>query len=273
MFQADVQRTPARSAFRLFGLIFHASVRHVRKVHGNAVIGLILSILQMVIFLGILYVMNYILGMRGAAVRGDYILFLMSGIVMFMTHIKTSGAVAAAEGPTSAMMKHSPMNTLIAIAGAALGTLYLQVLAAGIILYFYHAAFVPITIHEPVGMMGMMLLAWASGIGIGMILLAARPWAPEVVDIISTIYQRMNFIASGKMFIANAMPTSILAWFDWNPLFHVIDQGRGFIFLNYNPHYSSISYPIKVTIVCIIIGLMGEYYTRRYVSLSWGAGK
>ena len=30
----------------------------------------------------------------------------------------------------------------------------------------------------------------------------------------------------------------MLTIFDWNPLFHTIDQARGFTFINYNPHYS-----------------------------------
>ena len=87
------------------------------------------------------------------------------------------------------------------------------------------------------------------------------------------IYMRANMIASGKMFVANNMPTYMLDMFNWNPLFHTIDQGRGFIFLNYNPHYSSIAYPIKVTLACLMIGLMGEFYTRKHASASWSAGR
>lgn len=56
--------------------------------------------------------------------------------------------------------------------------------------------------------------------------------------------------------------------FDWNPLFHLIDQCRGFTFLNYDPHYSSISYPIYVSLVFLVLGLLGEFYTRRAVSIS-----
>ena len=95
----------------------------------------------------------------------------------------------------------------------------------------------------------------------------------DLIGIIVKIYMRANMIASGKMFVANNTPNHILQWFDWNPLFHTIDQGRGFIFLNYNPHYSSIAYPIIITLICIVIGLMGEFYTKQYASLSWQQGK
>ena len=80
-------------------------------------------------------------------------------------------------------------------------------------------------------------------------------------------------VASGKMFVANQMPGYILAMFDWNPLFHSIDQARGFVFLNYNPHFSSVSYPLLVSLVLIMLGMMGEFYTRQHASRSWEAGK
>ena len=273
MFERAQPKSSAGSAFATLELIFHASVRQVRKGHGNAVIGLLLNIFQTVLMIGILYALMWILGTRGAAVRGDYLLYIMSGIFMFMTHIKTLGAVAGADGPVSAMMLHAPMNTIIAIAAAALSTLYLQILSAASVLYLYHVLFNPIVIYQPVGAVMMLLLSWASGIGVGMILLAAKPWAPDVFGIVTMVYMRANMIASGKMFLANNTPGHILQWFTWNPLFHTIDQGRGFIFMNYHPHYSSISYPVKVTAVCFVIGLMAEFYTRKHISVSWSAGR
>jgi ABC-type polysaccharide/polyol phosphate export permease len=78
-------------------------------------------------------------------------------------------------------------------------------------------------------------------------------------------------IASGKMFVANAMPGYILVFFTWNPLFHTIDQARGYIFLNYNPHFSSVSYPLYLSVGLMFLGLMGEFYTRRTASISWEA--
>ncbi len=271
MFRLDTRKTTGRTAFGLLELIFHAAVRNIRKSHGNAVIGLLLNIFQTVLLVLVFYIMFDLLGMRGSAIRGDFLLYVMSGVFMFMTHTKTMGAVSGAEGPTSPMMKHSPMNTIVAIAAAAIGALYIQVLSAAVVLFVYHAAFTPITIHEPVGTLGMLLLSWSSGLGIGMVFLAAKPWAPDLVGLLSQIYQRANMIASGKMFVANAMPGYILSMFDWNPLFHTIDQARGFIFLNYNPHFSSVSYPVYITLACIMIGLMGEFYTRKHASASWGA--
>ena len=271
MFQPVVHKTASHGAFAMLELIFHSSVRNVRKAHGNAVVGLVLAIVQSIVMMGVMLFMFSVLGMRGSALRGDYMLYIMSGVFMFMTHNKAMGAVMKADGPTSAMMKHSPMNTIVAIASAAIGALYLQVLSASVILFAYHAVWTPITILDPVGMIAMFLLAWISGVAIGMVIKSATPWQPEVIGIIGMVYMRMNMIASGKMFVVNKMPPRIRGFFDWNPLFHIIDQARGFMFLNYTPRYTTISYALIVTAACMMIGLMGEFYTRKHASASWGA--
>ncbi len=171
------------------------------------------------------------------------------------------------------MMNHAPMNTTISITSAALGCLYIQTLSLVVVLFVYDVVAGPIEILDPVGAYGMVLLSWFSGVAVGLVFLAIKPWFPGFVGIASQVYARANMIASGKMFVANTLPGYMLAMFDWNPLFHCIDQARGFVFINYNPHYSSVSYPLYVSLALIMVGLMGEFYTRKHVSASWGAGK
>jgi ABC-type polysaccharide/polyol phosphate export permease len=263
------QRTWLSLGFETLELIYHVAVRNLRKTHNNAVLGLLMSILQSLMLLVIMYFMMSLFGMRRIAVRGDFLLYVMSGVFMFMTHIKTIGAVSQADGPTSQMMMHAPMNPIISIMGAALGSLYQQTLSASVILFVYHAAWTPITIDEPVGMLGMFLLSWFSGVGIGMVFLSAKPWQPDSVGIVVRLYQRANVIASGKMVLANNLASNRRDWFDWNPLFHTIDQARGFIFLNYAPRYTQYDYAIYFALVCMMIGLMAEFFTRQHASASW----
>lgn len=271
MFKAERSNSTLGSSFALFELIFHSTVRSIRKSHGNAIIGLLMNMMQTVILVVTFYIMFNVLGMRGNTVRGDFLLYIMSGIFLFMTHSKAMGAVMSAEGPTSAMMKHAPMSTAVSITSAALGALYIQVLSMVCVLYIYHVAFQPIEIEDPVGAFGMVLLSWFTGVAIGSVFMAAKPWAPGPIGIVSQVYSRANMIASGKMFLANNLPHKMLVMFNWNPLFHTIDQARGFTFINYNPHYSSVSYPLYVGLALLMIGMMGEFYTRQYASISWGA--
>ena len=270
MFRIEQNQSLAARTFRLLELIYHATVRNIRKGHGrSAVMGLVMHLIQSILMVLIFLAVFKIMGRGVAAIRGDLLVYIMSGIFMFMTHVKAIGAVSGADGPTSAMMKHAPMNPIISIIAAALAVLYLQTLAAMIILFFYDAAFAPVYIDEPFQTFGMFILSWATGVGIGMILLSAKPWSPGVIGLFSTLFQRANMIASGKMFVANTLKPKMLALFDWNPLFHTIDQGRGFIFLNYAPRYTNYVYPIKVMFVCVLVGLMLEFVTRKYASSSW----
>lgn len=271
MFRPIEPRTKKASAFAMAELVFHSAVRNLRKGHGNAVVGLVVTIVQSLVMVLVFLFLFNLLGGGNRGIRGDSLLYVMSGVFMFMTHSKTIQAVAKSDGPTSAMMKHSPMNPLVAVASTALAALYQQVLSMTAILFVYHAVVQPVTIDQPVGALMMLLLSWASGIAIGMIFKAVTPWAPDFFGIATTVYARANMISSGKMFVANATPTWILAWFWWNPLFHTIDQARGFVFLNYDPHHSSVSYPVYVTLALFMIGLMAENYTRKHASLSWGA--
>jgi ABC-type polysaccharide/polyol phosphate export permease len=272
MFQTTRRKQgPIGSALKIFELVYHSVVRSIRKGHNNAFLAIGMNLLQSIIFVLAFYFMFIVLGLRGSAIRGDFLLYIMSGIFLFMTHTKTMAAVVGSEGPASPMMQHAPMNTIIAIASAAVGALYIQVLSMAVILFIYHVAFTPILIEEPFPAFGMLMIAWFTGAAVGIVLLALKPWAPQFVTIFNTVYQRVNMIASGKMFVVNTLPSFMLTLFDWNPLFHCIDQARGFVFINYNPRYTDWHYAVWVGIVLLMIGLMGEFYTRRHASISWSA--
>ncbi|MBU2981058.1 ABC transporter permease [Lentibacter algarum] len=271
MFQVRQRRSAFTSALIIFELIYHSVVHSVRSSHGNAIMSLLTNLMQMGIMVLAFYIMFTLLGLRSAALRGDFLVYIMTGIFLYMTHVKAVGAVSGAAGPSSPMMLHAPMNTIVAIASSALASLYLQVLSMIVILFGYYMIGNRFTIEDPISAIAMLLLAWFTGCAIGLVLLAIKPWFPGFVSAFTLIYQRANMIASGKMFVANTLPGYMLAMFDWNPLFHVIDQSRGFAFINYNPRYSNWEYPLLVGVSLIMIGLMGEFVTRRSASTSWNA--
>lgn len=269
MFEQRRYRSTAASAVGMLELIHVSTVRNMRAKHKSAVVGFVIDMLQTVAMLMVFFMLFQLLGLRGSAIRGDFMLYLMSGIFMYRTQLKSINGIFAAGDSLSGMMQHAPMNTIVALVAAGLAVLYQQMLTVITLLFIYHALVTPITIDDPVGALGMMLLTWFSGCSIGLVLYAAKPWWPRGVTIIKTVYTRANVVASGKMFVANAMPGFILQWFTWNPLFHTIDQLRGFTFLNYNPHYSSVTYPLYLSLALLMIGLLVEFFTRRRVSASW----
>jgi hypothetical protein len=94
-------------------LVYHSAVRSDRKQYNNTFISIGMNMLQVATFVAVFYFMFIILGLRGAAIRGDFLVYIMSGIFLFMTHTKTMQGAFASEGPSSPMMQHAPMNTVI----------------------------------------------------------------------------------------------------------------------------------------------------------------
>lgn len=273
MFTARQNRNWLEAAATTLVLIYHVTVYNLRKEHGNAIVGLLMTILQSCLFILGFFGFYLILGVRHSPIRGDFTLYIMSGIFLFMVYTQTMGQVAGISGGAGQLAKHGPMNTAVLITAAALAVLYRMMLSILVLCWAYHVLITPFELDNPLGALAMFMLAWFAGGCVGLIFLALRPWWPAGVKIIMMAFQRLNMIASGKMFVANNLPTPLLRMFAWNPLFHIIDQTRGFIFINYSPRNSSIDYPIYVTLALLMIGLMGEFVTRNAQSLSWTAGK
>ena len=87
MFEARRRRSNFEVIASLAELTYISAVRKVRQGHANAIIGLLMSILQAVLFVAAFYMMFALLGLRGASVRGNFILYLLSGIYLYLTHI------------------------------------------------------------------------------------------------------------------------------------------------------------------------------------------
>lgn len=273
MFQQRHTSNMFTASLTTVALIYHMTVYKLRKGDRNAVIGLLMTILRAMMMIAFFFVFFYFLQVRSSPIKGNFIVYIMTGIFMFLTHNKGLQAVLKAEGSVSALMKHTPMNTAITISASALAALYQQLLACVVLLIFTNTFIEPLGIERIYPCLGMFLLAWFSGCAIGLVFRAAEPWWPKGVSVVSQIYMRLNMFSSGKMFVANALPSAMVALFDWNPLFHIIDQTRGFAFVNYTPHNSNVMYPIYFSLVAAMIGLMGEFVTRNEVSLSWTAGR
>lgn len=271
MFERRKTTSLAGAAFVTFSLIYHQTVYNLRTSSRNALAGLMLIIAQNLMLVLIFLGMYYIIGLKTSPIRGDFLLFIMSGIFVYMTHVKAVGSVASSYSVSKALVKHEPLNAAVMISAGALSALYQQTLGCLVILLFYHLAFEQITIYQWQGVAAMFLLAWFSGCCIGVVFLGLTPWAPKAAGFITTVYSRINMFASGKMMVANSIPGFLLPWFEWNPLFHLIDQGRGFMFINYSPRVTDLLYPVWVSLGALMVGLLINFTTRKYESASWGA--
>lgn len=264
MFEVKTRQTKAGTALQMAELIFFWTMREIAGKDKNPLFKLLGEIAQSALMILAFYALFSAFGMRRSPpIRGDMIMFLASGIFLFMAHNKTISAVFVAEGPDNPLMQHAPMNTFVAIAAQALSALYLQLMSIIAMLCAYELYSGNVAIADPAGALQMFLLAWWFGVCIGLFFRAIKLFFPKPAAILRTTYQRLNMIFSGKMMPANALPLAMLPMFSWNPLFHVIDASRGAVFLNYNSYRADLGYAVSVVTVLLILGLLGDFYARQ----------
>jgi len=250
-----------------FELIFHSVVRDVRMQSGNATFGVFKEVANMAMFIGMFYMIYSFMG-RSIAIRGDFMMFLLTGVALMVVHMKAIGSVRSASKATSAIMQHVPMTVILSITSKAFAGLYLQCVAVMIIVIVLWIIGMDLTVHNPNGLVLPVFFAWASGIAVGLVLMVIAPLAPAIMGTFTQLYMRAQMITSGKFIPAGYLPTSLVVYFDWNPLFHCIDQARLETFVNYNKEVSSMSYPIWFTAAFLVLGLMGEFWSRKNLSRS-----
>jgi ABC-type polysaccharide/polyol phosphate export permease len=268
--KARVNKTLFSASMSFMELLFHSVVRDARKSSGNATLGLLIVMAQSLMMLAFFFLLFTVLGMRSVAIRGDFVIFLLTGIFLFLTHNKAVKSAMGAVSPVGGLTLHTPINSLLNIMASVLSGLYLQVLGFALILLVVHILRGGLDFYNPAGLIFPFFMAWASGIAIGLIFGVLTPFAPKFMPMVSMMYRRANMITSGKMLPANYMSATMITWFDWNPLFHSIDQARGHAFVNYFPHHTNMEYPVYLSLTLVMIAMMIEFWLRKNMSQSWG---
>ncbi|MFS4438338.1 ABC transporter permease [Paracoccaceae bacterium GXU_MW_L88] len=270
MFYAERPKTLLSAFMSMCEVVYHTAIRHIRRDGGHPVIGLLSQMGQTIMLMVVFFVFYWLIG-RDVPLRGDMAVFLTTGIFLFMLHNKAMRAVIKSGSTTSKMNLHAPMNFLVEIAAASLSIIYLQILAFAIIAFACNVIFGGFPLAHPSRLIVPFLLAWGTGLAFGFIILAFKPLAPRLFDIIAQVHMRANMFTSGKMIPANMIamiPKFSLSYFLWNPLFHVIDQARGAAFENYFPRYTNLEYPFYFTLFGIGFGIIAVRWADRNMSAS-----
>jgi ABC-type polysaccharide/polyol phosphate export permease len=260
--------TLTQGVLTFFEVLYHTIVRNVRNESGGAALGIALTIFRSVMMVAIFVAIFQFMGMGGVKIRGDVVLFMYTGVSLFLLHNSAITRTMSAGNPLLPILRHTSMTTVLNILAANCALLYTHVISSAAILAYVHLWRDALDIAEPEGLIAPYLLAWGSGIAIGMILLAIKPFLPRVAEFASLIYRRLNMVSSGKFVVANMLPATFTVFFTWNPLFHCIDQLRGAVFVNYFPHKTGLGYPLAFVGAAMVIGMMAEFWLRRNLSAS-----
>jgi ABC-type polysaccharide/polyol phosphate export permease len=207
----------------------------------------------------------HFIGMFRPPVRGDIVVFLLTGIYLFQLASRTRGAaVLTGGGP---LMHHQPVQPVMLAWAGALSSLYIVVVSMGLI--FGAAVLVQggIAAHDPAGLIAPILLAWLFGVGSGMLMSGIARYAGGA-QLMGIMWQRAMFLTSGIFFLADTVPGWMRPWFDWNPLFHLIDRMRDAAFVNYAGGDTSLGYPAAVIAAMLLAGHVLERRVRADFSIS-----
>ena len=132
------------------------------------------------------------IGIRTSFTTGDYMLYIISGIAMYITHNSAVMVMVGAEGPASTMLQLAPMNALISIWPSSLRALYTQVIKLSTILLIHHLAINPVGIDHPIATFGIYLVSWFTVVTVGTVLLDLTPWHPGFVGALKMVLPRQH---------------------------------------------------------------------------------
>lgn len=253
---------------RAIETLHHLTIREIQKQHQHAVRGIAMNIVQICVLVGGFYAMNVLMHQGSAPLRGNLLLYILTGVFLFQLHIQTAMSGLRAEPPSSPIMAHGGMTALSGILGAGIAALYVQAVSVAALGGAYIALVEPVHIEDPLRLGAIFLLGWASGLCVGMLFFALKVHSPNFASLVSQAYSRVNLLASGQMFVATTLPAYLLHWFTWNPLFHIIDQARDAAFLNYRSWFTNLEFPAISCVAMLAVGILAERWARRISSLS-----
>ena len=265
------KKSPVYATFRFFELLYHGIVREARKQHRTPIAGLATDILQSAIYVIFFLMFMNLMGMRQPTIRGSEVLYIMTGVFLFLVHIRAISAVMGTKGPLNPMNLHSSMNSILNVLSASIATVYIQIIAFIILMFASNVLFERIEIYNMRGFAFAFFVAWLAGVAIGNLMLSLSVFFPKLMKIASQTFQRVNMVFSGKFFLANTVPGNLFWMFSWNPLFHVIDYCRDAAFINYTATRTNINHALWVTFRVFFVSFMLDHWARKYASETWNS--
>ncbi|MFK7943336.1 MAG: ABC transporter permease [Paracoccaceae bacterium] len=247
-------------------LVYSLVVRDLRTEHKNAALGILISVAQPLVAGLIFYAfMELMGGAGGGQVRGDKMTFVLLGFVIFFMHIRTVTAVTQALRED--MLNHQRMSPFLLICVKAISSAYKLILAVLILFVLNYLLRDVYEMQNLLLFLSVMFWCWVGGIAVGIVFLAAVRYLTWGA-LLQTAYIRIMFFTSGKFFVANGMPGFLRPFMDWNPLFHLLDQGRAAAFVNYTARTTDMTYPVTVYLIVLVIAMLIEHYVRTNYSQS-----
>lgn len=207
--------------------------------------------IQIALFLLIFIVLRGREGVFGMSTA----MFLTTGIIPFMFFQKTYRQVSSAATGNKALLGFPQVKVFdLTMARALLeGATYILVFIVflGILAYWEGGTVLPVNLLE---VLAALILLWAAGIGLGLIVQSIRPVMDSFSSTINAAV-RLLYLTSGVIFAAAMLPQHLQVYVLYNPFMHLIEIVRH----NFNPALQvdgvSIYYPLACFSIMLLFGL------------------
>ncbi|MEO0342502.1 MAG: ABC transporter permease [Pseudomonadota bacterium] len=254
-----------------FRLVWVVTINKSRQGSSNALKAMLMRSLQMVVMMAAFYALISVTGLRSMSVRGDFMLFLASGIFLLFLHLGGLNSAMGIGDTEHGANVHAPVTPLLNLVSSALSQLHTNVITIAVILLLIHLLIEPVKIDNLQKVAAACGVTLLSGMAIGSVIGGIGSFIPLVKKFAPMVFMRVNMVFSGKMFAANSLPISMIPFFWWNPLFHCIDQARDGIFVNYTAKHTTLAYPLWLSFGLFALGFMLMHASKKLVSQSWSA--
>ena len=246
---------------RYIDVIFVLSQREVRSRFSSSRLGYLWAFITPIGWIGLLAVTFGVIG-RPAPIHSDIVTFLMTGMlpyIMFRTTI-TSMMRTAASG------RHLVLFGAVRHSDLLLTTAMLEY-GNGLVIYMFFllANFLVMgefVMHNLVLVLCGYSFAWALGASFGrMAAMLGRvsDGAGKAVPLLL----RPLFLLSGVFYTANELPTNVIAWMAYNPLFHAIEMIRDGVFFAYTSRLTDPFIPILYIVGFSLVSFVLEMSIKK----------
>lgn len=236
-------------------VIYALLLREIRARYSRHRIGYAWAFVEPMLHLGMLYGLRSLLG--GLAPQHlPLLLWLMTGIIpFFLFRGIVTRAVGAAKGNADVLIL-APIKMMDIVWSRVLleNVNSMSILLFYVLLYAFIVE--PVTVGNPLGVFGcMLLLAWL-GMGLGMICLSITSVFPSVQPLIQGML-RILYFSSGVMFTLTRMPLELQPYLMLNPVLHTLELLRAAFFESYQTVPSvSLNYALAYALIQWIVGAM-----------------
>ncbi len=256
MAQADAGNRRFASARTIGALI----LREMSTRYGRTPGGYLWAILEPLAAILVLS-LAFSLVMRTPPIGTTFILFYATGFLPFNLYQVLSNTIAKAIMFSKPLLKYPAVTWVDAVLARFLLNSLTSILITILLLTGILVVIESRTVLDFPPIAVAMSLAMALGLGVGVLNCALSGLFP-IWDMVWSIITRPLFIASGVIFLYDALPPLAREILWYNPLVHVIGLMRTGFYSTYSASYVNVTFVLGVSLACLVMGLilLGRYH-------------